>query len=156
MTQNDFRAVEPETRSAIEALINEAMWRLDHGRADLLWELYAEDGFSDGPMGRMEGRESIRAWGMKRAQMPQQSIGRHHINGIRLVWEGAELTGCVQYATHRDSTDNPLVPASIGEFHEVYRQEDGVWKYASRKIVPIFGGGNAAAHAQRVTQNDPA
>jgi hypothetical protein len=41
----------------------------------------------------------------------------------------------------------------VGEFREVYREVDGEWKIARREINPIFGGMNAAAHAQRLTES---
>ena len=151
MSESQPRPVDAATRSAIEQLVTESVWRLDHGHADRLWELYTEDGTSDGPMGQMAGHAQLRAWGEKRAAAPQ-TVGRHHLSGIRLAWVDDELTGYIQYSTYRDSSENPLVPASIGEFHEVYRQVDGEWRYASRKIVPLFGGMNAAAHAQRIAE----
>lgn len=147
----ESRPVEPTTRAAVEQLITEFLWRLDHGQADRLWELYTEDGVSDGPMGRMEGREQIAAWGAQRVTAPA-SVGRHHIGGVRLAWDGEELTGCTQYVTYREQTENPLVPASVGEFQERYRLVDGEWRFASRTIVPIFGGTNAAAHAKRIAE----
>lgn len=145
------RVVDSETRVAIEQLVAECMWRLDHGQADRLWELYTEDGTSHGPMGTMTGREEIRAWGAKRVEMPG-SVGRHHLSGIHVAWIDGELTGCIQYSTYRDSSENPLIPASVGEFNEVYRLVDGEWLFQSRKITPLFGGPNAAAHARRVAE----
>jgi hypothetical protein len=144
-----MREVEPLTRVAIEQLISELLYRLDHGQADRLWELYTEDAVSNGPLGRMDGREAIRSWGAKRVTVAG-GVSRHFIGGLRLSWKGEELHGCVQYFTFRDSTENPLVPASVGEFHEVYRQVDGAWRIARREVVPIFGGANAAAHAKRL------
>lgn len=146
---SETRTVDPQTRGEIEQLITEMLWRLDHGQADRLWELYTEDGVSDGPMGVMEGRESLRAWGEKRAAAPAPN-GRHHLGGIRLAWQGEDLIGYVQYVTYRESSAEPLLPASVGEFHEVYRRVDGEWRFASRTIRPLFGGANAAAHARAV------
>ena len=70
-----------------------------------------------------------------------------------LAWVGEELHGWTQYMTFRDSSENPLMPASVGEFREVYRQVDGDWKIARREIAPIFGGLNAAAHAKRLAES---
>jgi hypothetical protein len=144
------RKVDVETRVEVEALINEMLWRLDHDRADTAWELYTEDGVSVGPLGTMD-REQSKAWGAKRAQQTD-IVGRHFIGGIRLAWVGDVLTGTVTYCTFRDATENPLVPASVGEFREEYRKVDGEWRFARREIVPIFGGANAAAHAQRLEE----
>lgn len=143
--------VRPETRLAVEQLVTELLWRLDNGHADRMWELYAEDAVSEGPMGTMNGASAIKAWGEKRAQTPAGK-NRHFIGGIRLSWEDGELHGCVQYMTFRESMENPLIPASVGEFHEVYTEVDGQWKIARRRVVPLFGGANAAAHAKSIGQ----
>lgn len=147
-----MREVDVETRVEIEQLVTELLWRLDHGRADTTWELYTEDAVSSGPLGDMEGREAIRAWGQRRAKVTG-IVGRHVIGGIRLAWDGDVLRGWTQYMTFRDSSENPLLPASVGEFREVYRNVDGRWRIARREIVPVFGGTNAAAHAERLARS---
>lgn len=147
-----MRDVDIETRVAIEHLVTELLWRLDHGRADTLWELYTEDAVSSGPLGTMEGRDAIRAWGERRAKITG-IVGRHIIGGIRLAWDDDVLRGWIQYMTFRDSSENPLLPASVGEFREVYRQVEGRWKIARRDIVPVFGGTNATAHAARLARS---
>lgn len=146
-----MRDVDFETRVAIEHLVSELLWRLDHGQADTTWELYTEDAVTNGPLGTMEGRDAIKAWGQKRAAMTDV-VGRHFIGGVRLAWVDNVLTGCIAYQTFRDSSVDPLVPASVGEFREEYRQVDGRWLIARREIVPIFGGTNAAAHAARLSK----
>lgn len=143
-----------KTRLAIEQLVTELLWRLDNGQADRMWELYAEDAISEGPMGTMTGSNAIKAWGEKRVKTPAGK-NRHFIGGIRLSWVDGQLHGCVQYMTFRESMENPLVPASVGEFHEVYTQVDGQWKIARRKVVPLFGGANAAAHAKSINTQEP-
>ena len=145
--------VDTETRVAIEQLIAELLWRLDHDKADTTWELYTEDAVSVGPLGVMDGREAIKAWGAKRA-LQTDLVGRHFIGGIRLAWEGDVLTGTVAYLTFRDASKDVLKPASVGEFREEYRQVDGEWRFARREIVPVFGGANAAAHAKRLAAGE--
>ena len=143
--------VDTETRVAIEQLISELLYRLDHNQADTTWELYTEDAVTLGPLGPMNGREAVKAWGAKRAQQTD-IVGRHFIGGIRLAWEGDVLTGTVAYLTFRDAAADVLKPASVGEFREQYRKVDGQWRFARREIVPVFGGENAAAHAQRLAE----
>lgn len=154
MTENDY-GVDTETRVAVEQLISELLWRLDHGKADTTWELYTEDAVSMGPLGPMEGRDAIKAWGQKRAKQTDV-VGRHFIGGIRLAWVDGVLTGTVAYTTFRDSSPDPLLPASVGEFREQYRKVDGRWLFARREIVPVFGGANAAAHAKRLAEGEKA
>lgn len=141
--------VDAATRVEIEQLISELLYRLDHDRADTTWELYTDDAETIGPLGPMVGRDAIRAWGATRARQTG-IVGRHMIGGVRLAWEGEELTGTVAYLTFRDSSADVLRPASVGEFRERYRRVDGRWLFSRREIVPVFGGANAAAHAQRI------
>ncbi|HEY3465485.1 MAG TPA: nuclear transport factor 2 family protein [Amycolatopsis sp.] len=145
---SDYRPVDATTRVEIEQLIAEMLYRLDHNRADTTWELYTEDGVSTGPLGDMD-REAMKAWGAKRARQTDV-VGRHFIGGIRLVWDGEEVDGTVQYLTFRDTNEPPTRPASVGEFRERYRRVDGQWRFARREIVPVFGGQAAAAHAARL------
>ncbi|MFH7340970.1 nuclear transport factor 2 family protein [Streptomyces sp. KHY 26] len=145
---SDYRPVDATTRVEIEQLIAEMLYRLDHNRADTTWELYTEDGVSVGPMGDMD-REAMKAWGAKRVRRTD-IVGRHFIGGIRLVRDGDEVEGTVQYLTFRDTNEPQTQPASVGEFRERYRKVDGQWRFARREIVPVFGGGAAAAHAARL------
>lgn len=145
---NDHRTVDAITRVEIEQLIAEMLYRLDHDQADTTWELYTEDGVSVGPMGDMD-REAMKAWGARRAQQTDV-VGRHFIGGIRLVRDGEEVEGTVQYLTFRDTNEPQTQPASVGEFRERYRKVDGQWRFARREIVPVFGGKAAAAHAARL------
>ena len=145
--------VSPETRAEIEQLVTEHHWLLDHGHADQLYTLYAEDAVSYGPLGTMDGREAIKAWGERRVKA-DGGIVRHFSGGTRLSYEDGVLTGTTYYMTFRDSQDDPLHPASVGEFREQYVQIDGKWRIQRREIVPVFGQQNAAAHAKRLaTQN---
>ncbi|MEZ7005486.1 nuclear transport factor 2 family protein [Streptomyces sp. AD55] len=149
---SDHRPVDAATRVEIEQLITEMLYRLDHNQADTTWELYTEDGVSAGPMGDMD-REAMKAWGARRARQTG-IVGRHFIGGIRLVRDGDEVEGTVQYLTFRDSNEPQTQPASVGEFRERYRRVDGQWRFARREIVPVFGGAAAAAHAARLAGQD--
>ncbi len=149
---NDYAPVDAITRVEIEQLISEMLYRLDHNQADTTWELYTEDGVSSGPMGEMD-REAMKAWGARRAQQTDV-VGRHFIGGIRLVRDGDEVVGTVQYLTFRDAHDPQTQPASVGEFREHYRRVDGQWRFSRREIVPVFGGQAAAAHAARIADGE--
>lgn len=136
-------------RVEIEQLVAEHHWLLDHGQADQLYTLYAEDAVSTGPMGTMEGREAIKAWGERRVKVDAGTV-RHFSGGTRLAFVDGVLCGTTYYQTFRDSQADPLLPASVGEFREQYVQVDGRWLIRRREIAPIFGGANAAAHARRL------
>jgi len=149
MSENTFRHVGAETRAAVEGLVAEYHWRLDHCQADTLHELVTADYTSQGPMGLMQGREAIRSWGARRVTQDAGEV-RHFTGGTRLWWDGDVLRGVTYYQTFRSTLADPTQPASVGEFHQSFAREDDGWKIASRDVVTLFGGANAAAHARRV------
>ncbi|MCL2482887.1 MAG: nuclear transport factor 2 family protein [Propionibacteriaceae bacterium] len=141
--------IDAGTRTEIEQLVFEHSWRMDHGHADQVWELFTEDAVSEGPMGTMVGRQAIKEWGARRVTIAAGLV-RHVFGGMRLAWVGSVLCGTTYYMAFRDSSPDPLVPASMGEFQDEYAQVDGRWRIRKRTVVPILGTANAAAHAQRV------
>lgn len=138
-----------EIRTEIEQLVAEYHWLLDHGHADQLHLLYTDDCISVGPMGVMEGRAAIKAWGEKRIKINAGTV-RHFSGGTRLSFDQGMLCGTTYYMTFRDSQSDPLRPASVGEFREQYVNVDGTWLIKRREIVPVFGAENAANHAKRI------
>lgn len=151
MTSSTAPPVSNEIRVAIEQLVAEHHWLLDHGQADRLHLLYAEDAVSRGPLGVMEGREAIKAWGERRITQDAGTV-RHFSGGTRLAWEDGVLTGTTYYMTFRSTREDPTHPASVGEFRETYVEVDGRWLIRTREIVPVFGAANAAAHAKRLAE----
>ena len=143
-------SIDAQTRVAIDQLIAEYHYLLDHGRADELHTLVTSDYVSHGPMGVMEGREALRAWGARRVTQDAGEV-RHFVGGTSLREEDGLLRGVTYYQTFRSTLADPTHPASVGEFHQTFRREDGAWRIASRDVVTLFGGANAAAHAARVT-----
>ena len=99
-------------RVEIEQLVAEHHWLLDHGQADQLYTLYAEDAVSTGPMGTMEGREAIKAWGERRVKVDAGTV-RHFSGGTRLACGDGVLRGTPSSQTFRDSQAYPLLPASV-------------------------------------------
>ena len=143
--------VDPLLRVEVEHLIFEHMWRLDHGQQDTLWELCAEDIELHGPMGVTHGVEGMKKWGAERVKFTDL-VGKHYASGIRVAWVDGVLTSWTPYVTYRNTSENPLVPASVGEFIETYSRIDGKLRFQSRRTEIVFGGENAAAHAARIRE----
>jgi hypothetical protein len=72
----------------LSRLVTEHAWRVDHGRADTVHELYVDDGVLD--VGTpVRGRQAIREWGRQLiATAPWRSI-RHVCANMRFVADGA-------------------------------------------------------------------
>ena len=65
-------AIEPSTRQAIEALIYEHAWLIDHGQADRLPGLYTEDARVLGIGPDKVGQQAITEWAGQRAAMTER------------------------------------------------------------------------------------
>ena len=124
-----------ETRLAIQALTAEHAYRLDHGQADTLHELYTGDGELLGlPPKDLIGKEAISAWGIARAALPRTS--RHIETNHRLHWEDDRLHGTLYATVHRsdtaDTTDT--APFMVGDYEDEYALVDGRWRIRRRTI----------------------
>ena len=49
-------------------LVNEIAWRIDHGRADTVWQLFTPAGTLDSSGDPLVGQDAIRRWGEERSQ----------------------------------------------------------------------------------------
>lgn len=121
-------------------LIHELGYRNDHS-ADTMWELVTEDYASTGPMGSMNGRESLKAWGAKRITNPSQV--RHVLTNTRVFEHDGQVRATSYYTAYRDSGENPAIAASVGEYHDTFAQVDGQWKFAAREVRPVFVNADA-------------
>jgi 3-phenylpropionate/cinnamic acid dioxygenase small subunit len=128
--------VTPEQALAVQQLIHEYGFRNDHQQADRLHELVTDDYTSTGPMGSMEGRAALKAWGEARLSNPSQV--RHVLSNVRVFAEDGVLKATSYYVAFRDTGANPAVPASMGEYHDTFAEVDGTLLLASRDIVPVF------------------
>ena len=75
-----------ETRMAIEELVAEHAWLIDHGRAGELPDLYTPNGRLLGVGDPLEGRAAITAWRARRAAMRGRT-SRHVCGNPRLAPE---------------------------------------------------------------------
>ncbi len=136
-TVND---VDHETRVAIEALVAEHAYLVDHNLHDRLHELYAPDGQLLGLPGmHFTTRDAIREWGLKRSK-ETGTVVRHLQSNLRLHWEDGVLRGSLYYQMLRGSAEDPgdPVPASMGEFNDEYVHRDGRWLIRRRVIDRLF------------------
>lgn len=131
--------VDSATRDEIIALTVEHAYRLDHGMADTLHELYTHDGELLGlPPTDLIGRDAIKKWGAKRVTLIRTS--RHVETNHRVVLNDGVLTGTLVATVYRSDTEDVTntKPFMIGDYEDIYEREDGQWKIRQRVIRKSF------------------
>jgi len=140
-TKSNLLVVDPQTRTAVDALVSEFSYRIDHGQADAVAELFMEDGVFDSPMMTLTGKSAIAVAMQKRAKATYNT--RHIVSNLRLQ-RGTEgkIRGTVMLTLYRWSAtdeDQTASPTALVEYLDVYeRGPDGEWLFASRKAQPIL------------------
>ena len=135
-------ALDPSVRLAIEGLIHEHAWLIDHGQADRVVDLYTDDARLVGIGDDKVGREAIARWAAERAAMTGR-CSRHVQSNIRLVPVGArQVQGTVLLTLYRFDGPGlgPPAPLLIAEYDDLYRHcQDGTWRFAQRRLTTVFG-----------------
>jgi hypothetical protein len=136
-------------RSAIEALLSEFYWRLDHPGSGTVADLFTEAGTIVTPRFELAGRAAIAQWFATRAQRTT----RHHWSNLRLTRAADGSVAVDAYlstAAAPASAASAAVEVMISETHDiVVRDEEGAWQFAARKLSVVFEGRLSAggAHA---------
>ena len=110
-------------------LVTEIAWRIDHGRADTVHELFADEGEMNLGQTSVKGREEIREWGRKRADATYRT--QHVCTNMRFVADGDDTaegtTLLIQYRDERDGRDTTL-PRAIGEDRDRFVRTAQGWR----------------------------
>ena len=134
-------ALDAPVRLAIEVLIQEHAWLIDHGQADQVVDLYTQDARLLGIGADKIGRDAIARWAAERAAMTGR-CSRHVQSNIRLVAAGAgQAQGTVLLTLYR--SDGPGLgsptPLLVAEYDDLYRHcPDGNWRFAERRLTTLF------------------
>ena len=106
--------VDPATRHAIETLVIEHAWLIDHGQADRVVDLYTEEAEVLGIGPDKAGRLAIAAWAAERAAMTTRCSRHLHSNLRLLAIDADQVEGTVALTLYRhDGTGFwPANPAS--------------------------------------------
>lgn len=135
-------AIDPTTYRAIERLVHEHAWLIDHGQASQVVDLYTEDGRVLGIGPDKVGRAAIGAWADARQTMTERQ-SRHVQTNLRLVSAGdATVQGTVVLTLYRHDgpgTGDPA-PSLVGEYADLYvKGPDGQWRFGERRLSILFG-----------------
>lgn len=123
----------------LSRLVIEHAWRADHGRADTIHELYADDAEVDA--WTVRGKEAIRALGKQIADAPPWQAIRHVCGNMRFVKRGpdeAEGTTVLTIFMVAGDEAGTALPFRVGEDHDHFvRTKDG-WRFLHRRHVELF------------------
>ncbi len=126
---------------ALERLVTEVTWRIDHGRAESISELFVSEGIMDLGETRLQGREAIHPWGIL-LQTDNTYPGIRHVStNMRFVLEGNDKArGTCLVTAYVDEADGPgsTLPLVVGEDHDTFVRTEEGWRFLSRTWDPLF------------------
>lgn len=132
----------PQDRLAIEQLIQRHAWLIDHGAANEVGELFAEDGALYGVGPDKVGRAAIAEWGRQRAAMTERR-SRHLQSNILIepvAPDAARGWVALTLYRHDGQGQGSVTPLLIAEYADRYvREPDGSWLFAERRLAVLFG-----------------
>ena len=135
-------------RAAIEVLNAEFAWLIDHRDGAGVADLFTAVGVYDMSNRLYRGRDQIEGFYNARKARGRRAA-RHVFTNLRLLPEDSERASGTCILTLYACDGEPPYPTSailIADYNDIYvREADGVWRYESRTIVPIFGGVPALA-----------
>ena len=135
-------ALAPQDRLAIEDLIQRHAWLVDHGEADRIAELFADDAALYGIGPDKIGRAAIVAWGRQRAAMGERR-SRHVQSNILIEPVAQDMArGWVVLTLYRHDGpgEGSATPMLIAEYADRYaRSPDGTWLFTERRLTVLFG-----------------
>jgi hypothetical protein len=124
---------------SLTRLVVEIAWRIDHGQADRVWELFVADGVLDTSGTPLVGHDAIRDWG--RARVASTVRTSHICSGMRFIDRGnGRATGSTLLTVfmHDGEGRGPAVPAVVGEDTDEFVRTDDGWRFASRTFETLF------------------
>jgi hypothetical protein len=123
----------------LSRLVVEIAWRIDHGQADTVWELFVPDGVLNSSGTPLVGHDAIRDWG--RARVASTVRTRHICSGMRFIDRGngkAAGSTLLTVFMHDGDGRSPAVPAVVGEDTDEFTRTDVGWRFVSRTFETLF------------------
>lgn len=138
------------TYRAIEALVTEHAYLLDHGFADQIGELYVESGrllglSQVGIADELVGREAISNWARRRAANTALTT-RHVCTNLRVtpvdtIRVNASCYITVYRAPSPEQCSAAVTAELIAEYlDELVYTDSGQWRFQERRVSPAFIG----------------
>jgi hypothetical protein len=124
---------------SLSRLVVEIAWRIDHGQADRVWELFVPDGVLNTSGTPLAGHDAIRDWGRTRVASTVRT--RHICSGMRFTDRGGGFVSGSTLLTvfmHDGEGRGPAVPAVVGEDTDEFTRTEGRWLFVSRTFETLF------------------
>ena len=128
-------------RAELEELVIEFAYRVDHGSADTVADLFAPDGwYGWGSDKRSTGRENIRAAYRARAATGLRTA-RHLMTNLRFRaidethWSGLSM---MLIFAENGPPPHPANPLLVADVEDVFVLQDGCWLFQSRQLTDLF------------------
>lgn len=120
-------------------LVNELLWRMDHGRVDTVYELFAEDGVLQGPRWGepVVGRSAVREWGRASKPSLEKWSSLRVVSNLRLLADGPDrVEGTFVQTVYLDEVGSSKgigssVPALVADAALSCVRTDEGWRIAS-------------------------
>jgi hypothetical protein len=124
---------------SLSRLVVEISWRIDHGQAGRVWELFVPDGVLNTSGTPLVGHDAIRDWGRTRDASTVRT--RHICSGMRFVDRGdGRATGSTLLTVfmHDGEDRAPAVPSVVGEDTDEFVHTSAGWRFTSRTFDTLF------------------
>ena len=137
--------VEPGLLAAVGALLADYWWEVDHNWGRHAHQLYTEDGVFSIADDRMNGPAAVQAFYTWREGRGAREA-RHVVSNLRVVQrdDSHADVDCILCLYAADGV--PVLPSSppiliADEVGECVRGGDGMWRFRSHFLKPVFQGG---------------
>ncbi len=131
-------SVPPEDRTAIEQLVIEYAYLLDHQRWQDVAALCTDDAVLFIRGREIVGQQGLDEWAARRAERPNRRT-QHQMTLLRLeAVSEDEVHGTAALVLHVAKTGGGGTYVDlIGEYRDEYVRDGGAWKFRRRRLVPL-------------------
>jgi 3-phenylpropionate/cinnamic acid dioxygenase small subunit len=130
-----------EDRLAIEQLVTEYAWLLDHRRWNDVARLFVEDAVLFIRGREIVGKEGLAEWAEYRAQKKSRRT-QHQMTLLRLEQVETDLVaGTAALVLHVAKTGGSGTYVDlVGEYQDEYKRTPDGWRFRRRRLVPVDRG----------------
>jgi 3-phenylpropionate/cinnamic acid dioxygenase small subunit len=128
-----------DDRLAIEALVIEYAWLLDHRRFDDVVSLFTDDADLKIRGQKIRGAEGLQKWLDQRAASQGQRSSQHQMSLLRLEFvDDNTVRGTAGLVLHvaKSGSSGSYVDL-VGEYQDEYARTDDGWRFRSRVLVQL-------------------